>query len=78
MRQRGDVLVSEVPNAVLVHSVPVRLLGMPVSLLGMLKSPPGQLLPGLMVLFLMGFRRSAMSVGGTIVQLSGALMIFVM
>jgi len=29
-------------------------------------------------LFLMGFRRSAMSVGGTIVQLSSALMIFVM
>ena len=78
MRQRGDVLVPKVPDAVFIHSVPVRLLGMLVSLLGVLKSLPGELLPGLMILFLMGFRRTAMSVGGTIVQLGGALVIFVM
>ncbi len=52
--------------------------GMLVSLLGMLKSSPGQLLTGLMVLFLMGFGGTAMSVGGAIVQLGGSLMILVM
>jgi hypothetical protein len=77
VRQRCDVLVPKVPDAVLHHSVPVRLLGLLVSLLGVLKSPPGELLPGLMILFLMGFRRTAMSMGGTIVQLGGALVIFV-
>ena len=61
-----------------IHSVPVRLLGMLVSLLGMFKSLPGVLLPGLVILFLMGFRGSTMGVGGTIVQLSGSLMILVM
>jgi hypothetical protein len=78
MCQCGDVLVSKVPDAVLIHSVPVRFLGMLVSLLRVLQSPPGKLLPGLMILFFMGLRRTEMSVGGTIVQLSGALMIFVM
>jgi hypothetical protein len=77
VRQRCDVLVPKVPDAVFHHSVPVRLLGLLVSLLGVLKSPPGELLPGLMILFLMGFRRTAMSMGGTIVQLGGALVIFV-
>ena len=57
---------------------PVRLLGMLVSLLGVLQSPPGALLPGLVILFLMGFRGATMSVGGAIVQLGGPLMIFVM
>jgi len=50
---------------------------MPVSLLGMLKSLPGALLPGLMILFLMGLRSATMRVGGTVVQLGGSLMIFV-
>jgi hypothetical protein len=65
-------------DAVLIHSVPVRLPGMLVSLLGILKSPSGQLLSGLMVLFLMGFRGTAMSVGGAIVQFCGPLMVLVM
>jgi len=65
-------------DAMSIHSVPVRLLGMLVSLLGMFKSLPGVLLPGLVILFLMGFRGSTMGVGGTIVQLSGSLMILVM
>jgi hypothetical protein len=65
-------------EAVFIHSVPVHLLGMLVSLLGVFKSLPGALLPGLMILFLMGFRGAAMSMGGTVVQLGGLLMIFVM
>jgi len=64
-------------DAVFIHSGPVRLLGMLVSFLGVLESLPGALLPGLVILLLMGFRGAAMSVGGTIVQLGGALMIFV-
>jgi len=32
----------------------------------------------MVILFFMGFRSATMSVGGTIVQLSGSLMIFVM
>jgi len=65
-------------EAVFIQSVPVRLLGMLVSLLGVLKTLPGALLPGLVILLLMGFRSTTMSVGGTIVQLSSSLMIFVM
>jgi hypothetical protein len=42
------------------------------------KSLPGAFLPGLMILFLMGFRSAEMSMGGTVVQLGSLLMIFVM
>ena len=63
--------------AVFIHNVPVRQLGVPISILGVLKSLPGALLPGFVILFLMGFRRAAMRVGCTIVQLGGPLMIFV-
>jgi hypothetical protein len=77
MRQRRDVVVSKVSDVVFRHGIPVRLFRMLMSLLGMFESPPGKLLPGLMILFLMGFRRTEMSVGGAIVQLGGALMIFV-
>ena len=65
-------------EAVFIHSVPVHLLGMLVSLLGVLKSLPGVFLSGLVILFLVRFRGSAMSMGGTLVQLSGSLMILVM
>jgi hypothetical protein len=78
MSQRRDVLVPKDCEAVFVYIVPVRLLGMLVSLLGVFKSLPGALLPGLMILFLMRFRGAAMSLGGTVVQLGGSLMIFVM
>jgi hypothetical protein len=78
MSQRGDILVPKIGDAVFVHSGQMRLLGMLVSLLGVLKSLPGALLPGLAILLLMSFRGTPMSVGGTIVQLSGALMVFVM
>jgi hypothetical protein len=78
MSQHGDVLVPKDGDAVFIHSGLMRLLGMLVSLLGVLKSLSGALLPGLMILLLMGFRGTPMGVGGTIVQLGGALMIFVM
>jgi hypothetical protein len=78
MSQRRDVLVPKHRDAVFIHGLPVRLLGLLVSLAGVLQSPPGKLLPGLVVLFLMGFRSATMSVGGAIVKLSGPLMIFVM
>jgi hypothetical protein len=44
----------------------------------MLESPFGELLSGLMVLFLMGFRGAAMSVGGDIVQFGSPPMVLVM
>ena len=49
-----------------------------VSLLGVFKGPPGELLARLMVLFLMRFRGAAVNVGGKIVQLRGSLMVLVM
>ena len=78
MSPHRDVLVPKRGDAMFVYSVSVRLLGMLESLPGVLQSPPGELLPGLVVLFLMGFRSATVSVGGTIVQLSGPLMILVM
>jgi hypothetical protein len=42
------------------------------------QSLPGEFLPGLVILFLMGFRSTTMSVGGIVVQFCGTLMIFVM
>jgi hypothetical protein len=78
MRQRCNVLVPKDRDAVFIHSGPMRLLGMLVSFSGVLKSLSGALLPGLVILLLMGFRGTPMSVGGSVVQLSGSLMIFVM
>ncbi len=78
MSQHGDVLVPEGRDIVFIHSVPVRLPGMLVRLLGVLQSSPGELLPGFVFLFLMGFRGTTMSVGGAIVQLGSSLMILVM
>jgi hypothetical protein len=78
MSQNCCILVPEDRDAVFIHGVPVHLPGMLVSLLGILKSPLGQFLSGLMVLFLTGFRCAAMSVGGDIVQFGGPLMVLVM
>jgi hypothetical protein len=78
MSQRLGVLVPKDLDAALIHRLRAKLPGMLVSLLGMLKSSPGELLSGLMVLFLMGFGRTVMSVGGAIVQLGGPLMVLVM
>ena len=78
MGQFGDIAVSKGGDAVLVHGVQVRLLAMLVSDLGMLKRLSGTLMPGLAILFLMGFRGAAMRVGGEIVQLGRSLVILVM
>jgi hypothetical protein len=78
MSQRRDVLVPEDREAVFVHSGPMRLLAMPMGLLGVLQGLPGALMPGLVVLFLMGLGGATMSVGGAIVHLGRPLMIFVM
>jgi hypothetical protein len=67
MSQRGDVVVPEGGDAVFIHRCRMRLLGMLVSFLGVLKRLPGELLPGLVILLLMGFRGAAMSVGGIVV-----------
>jgi hypothetical protein len=77
MSQRGDILVPKGCDAMFIHRGPMRLLGMLVRFFGILESLPGALLPGLVILLLMGFGGAAMSVGGLIVQLGGALMIFV-
>jgi hypothetical protein len=77
MSQRCDVLVPKDRDAVFIHSFPVCLLSMLVSFLGVLKSLPGALLSGFVILFFMGFRSATMSVRGTVVQLSSSLMIFV-
>ncbi len=73
--QCGDFVVPKKRDAVF---VPMHLVGMLVSVLGVFKSLPGEFLPGLVILFAVGFRSATMSVGGNIVQLSGLLMIFVM
>jgi hypothetical protein len=75
MRQFGDFGVPKNRHAVFIYSRAVHLLGMLVSMLRMLKSLPGPLLSGFVVLFLMGVRGTAMSVGGTLVQLGGSLVI---
>ena len=65
-------------DAVFIHGTPMRLPRPLKSLLGVFQSLPGELLPGLVILLLMGFRGTTMSVCGIVVQLSGPLMIFVM
>jgi hypothetical protein len=78
MGQPGDIVVPEGYDAVFIHKFPVRLRGMPVSLLGVFQSLPGELLPGLVILFLMSFRCATVCMGRTIVQLGGSLMVLVM
>jgi hypothetical protein len=71
MSQRCDVLVPEGRDAVFVHSVPVRLLGMLISILGVLKRLLGMLLPGLAILFLMGLRSTTVGLRRKFVLLGG-------
>ena len=78
MSQRCDVVVTKPGNAVFIHRVSMRLLGMLVSFLGVLQSLPGEFLPGLVILLFMSFRSAAMCVGRAIVQFGGSLMILVM
>jgi len=65
-------------DAVFIHRVPMHPLGMLVSRLGVLKSLPGVLLSGLVILLFVRIRSRAMSLSGTLVQLGGSLMILVM
>jgi hypothetical protein len=78
MRQFGDVRMPKGGYAVLVRLFPMDLLSVLVSLLGVLQCLAGLLLPGLVILFLMGFRGASMGVGGAFVQLGSSLMILVM
>jgi hypothetical protein len=78
MSQKCDVLVTKGRNAVFIHRAPVCRLGLLVSLLGVLKSLPRSLLPCFVILLVVGLCGTTMSVGGTIVQLSGALVVLVM
>jgi hypothetical protein len=74
----GNFLVPEDSVAEFMQAVPVHPFGMFVGLLGVLKSPPGALLSGLVVLLPMGLRGAAMRMGGKIVQLRRPLVILVM
>src|ERR1017187_6625881 len=78
MGQPSDIVVPEGRDAVLIDMFLVHLVAMLVSQFGMFKSLPGLLLPGLVVLFLMGFRGATMRVGRTIVQIGSSLMVLVM
>lgn len=78
MSQNCDVLVTKGRNTMFIYSTKMRLSGLLVSLLGVLKSLHRAFLPGLVILFLMGFCSHTMSVSGAVVQLSGALMVLVM
>jgi len=78
MGQFGDFAVPKERDAVSIYRNSAHLLGVLVCMLGVLKRLPGELFPGLVVLFLMGLRGTAMSVGGTLVQLGSSLMILVM
>lgn len=55
----------------------MRLLGLLMRFLGMFESLPGELLPGEVILLLMGYSGTSVSVRGKVVQLRGSLMILV-
>jgi hypothetical protein len=78
MSQPGDIIVRKGRDAVFIDGVLVHLPGMLVSPLGVLKRLPGELLPGLVILFLMSFRSATMRMGSAIVQLGSSLMTLVM
>ncbi len=78
MRQLGNLVVAKSRHAVFIHSLPMGLLGTSMSLLGVLKSLPGNLVPCTVILFLMGFSSAAMRVRRPVVQLGSSLMILVM
>ena len=78
MSQLGDVVVPKVRDSMFIHSAPVHLLRMLVSLLRVLQRYPRVFLPRLVILLLMGLRGATVRVGGTIMQLGSSLMILVM
>ena len=64
-------------DAVLVRISPLHLRAMLVRSIGVLQSLPRVLLPGWVILFIMGFRSATMCVRRNIVQLGSSLMVFV-
>jgi hypothetical protein len=76
--QNCDLIVPKDRDAMLIRRAPVRLLGLPESLLGVLKSSPAELSPCLVILFFMRFRGTAVSVRRAVLQLSGPLVVLVM
>jgi hypothetical protein len=78
MSQCGNVGVPKARDAVFIRRVPMDLFNMLVSLSGVLKSMPGEFLPALVILLLVGFRSAAMGLGGFVVQLGSFLVILVM
>jgi hypothetical protein len=67
MSQRRNLLMPKDRESVFIHRAGVCQFTLPVRLLGVLKSLPGALLAGLVILLLMGFRGTTMSVGGGVV-----------
>jgi len=78
MGQPSDIVVPEGRDAVLIDMCPGHLRCVLVSPFGMFQSLPGLLLAGLVILFLMGLRRTTMRVGGAVVQIGSSLMVLVM
>ena len=78
MRELSNIVVPKDCHAVFVHSARSHLLGLPMSLLRVLGRLSGPFLSGLVILFLMGFRRATMCVGGAVVQFGSPLVILVM
>lgn len=70
--------MAESGDAMFIHCARMRRFAVKVALLGVFKSHPRVLLPGQVILLLMGFSRSAMSVGGSIMQFVGPLVILEM
>jgi hypothetical protein len=77
MSQCGDLVMTKQSDAVFIHPFPSQEIGMLDGLLRMLQGLPAALMPSLVILFLVGFRRTAVGVGGAVMQLCRALMIFV-
>ncbi len=78
MGQLGDLGMPKDCDAVFTHNSPPHLRNMLIGPFGMFQSLPGTLLPGLVILLLIGFRSTAMSVSGPVVQLGSSLVILEM
>ena len=67
MSQRRNVVVPEQREAMFVHGILLRVRGVLVSQLGMFQSLSGALLAGFVILLLMSFRGTQMSMRGIFV-----------
>jgi hypothetical protein len=77
MSQHRDLFMTKQSDAVFIHPFPSQQTRMLDGLLRMLQGLPAALMSRFVILFLVGFRRTSMGVGGTVMQLCSALMIFV-